>query len=658
MTERYLTKSRFKLARECPTKLFYTAKSDIYPDTKNNDSFLQALADGGHQVGELAKHYYPDGIEVKSLGYEKSIKATNELLKQDHVIIYEAALRHDNLFVRVDILLKDGNQIHLIEVKAKSADGDDPAQFLTNKGYIRSNHLPYLEDIAFQKHVAQGALGHRNVTASLMFVNKQACCPTDGLNQKFRTVIDTNGRHGIEVSSKLSAEDLSSQLLVEIKADDLIEKIWKDQATTEPSDSGFIASIEKFASHYVSDTKITTNIGNQCKKCEFRVPQAELEHDQNSGFNECWSQYLDTDELVQPLVLDLWNSRKTEELISKQKYRLIDIDESDLDIKRVEQGMSTTERQFIQVNKTQNEDTSSYVDQSGLENEIETWQFPFNFIDFETSRVAIPFHKGQHPYSQIAFQFSHHILFEDGQIQHASEYLNARPGEFPNYEFVRALKSVLETNQGTVFRYHTHENSVLVGILKELHTDPNRPADANELIAFIQTITSSEKGILKPWCGKRNMVDLQAVIKHFYYNPLTKGSNSLKYVLPAILNSSDYLRDKYSQPIYGTPTMPSRNFTNHAWLKPDEIADPYKALPPVFESEDARQHQEFLQDQDIQQGGAALTAYSYLQFVEMKEEERSRIENALLRYCELDTLAMVIVYEALVDALNSVHERN
>ena len=40
---RYLTKSRFKLALECPTKLFYTGKTDLYPDTKQDDQVLQAL---------------------------------------------------------------------------------------------------------------------------------------------------------------------------------------------------------------------------------------------------------------------------------------------------------------------------------------------------------------------------------------------------------------------------------------------------------------------------------------------------------------------------------------------------------------------------------------------------------------------------------------
>lgn len=42
---RYLTKSRFKLGMECPTKLFYTSKSDIYSNENLEDTFLAALAE-------------------------------------------------------------------------------------------------------------------------------------------------------------------------------------------------------------------------------------------------------------------------------------------------------------------------------------------------------------------------------------------------------------------------------------------------------------------------------------------------------------------------------------------------------------------------------------------------------------------------------------
>lgn len=62
---RYLTKSRFKLALECPTKLFYTGKSE-YANQKIDDPFLLALAKGGFQVGALAKRYFPACVEVKT----------------------------------------------------------------------------------------------------------------------------------------------------------------------------------------------------------------------------------------------------------------------------------------------------------------------------------------------------------------------------------------------------------------------------------------------------------------------------------------------------------------------------------------------------------------------------------------------------------------
>jgi hypothetical protein len=47
----------------------------------------------------------------------------------------------------------------------------------------------------------------------------------------------------------------------------------------------------------------------------------------------------------------------------------------------------------------------------------------------------------------------------------------------------------------------------------------------------------------------------------------------------------------------------------------------------------------------IAEGGAAATAYSRLQFEEISIESRAKINAALLRYCELDTLAMVMIVQ-------------
>jgi len=56
---RTLSKSRFKSALECPTKLYYSGKKKEYANQMAENEFMMALAEGGFQVGELAKYYHP-----------------------------------------------------------------------------------------------------------------------------------------------------------------------------------------------------------------------------------------------------------------------------------------------------------------------------------------------------------------------------------------------------------------------------------------------------------------------------------------------------------------------------------------------------------------------------------------------------------------------
>ena len=49
---------------------------------------------------------------------------------------------------------------------------------------------------------------------------------------------------------------------------------------------------------------------------------------------------------------------------------------------------------------------------------------------------------------------------------------------------------------------------------------------------------------------------------------------------------------------------------------------------------------------EIKDDGAAMTAYAKMQFEEMSNYERDELTKSLLQYCELDTMAMVMIYEA------------
>ena len=118
--------------------------------------------------------------------------------------------------------------------------------------------------------------------------------------------------------------------------------------------------------------------------------------------------------------------------------------------------------------------------------------------------------------------------------------------------------------------------------------------------------------------------------------------------MPAILNTCDFLKSKYSQEI-GRINLTSLNFEdNKVWLETmgNMTINPYKLLPELFSEWTIDSKTKLISGlQNISDGGAALTAYGKLQFTEMTEEERLGISNSLLKYCELDTLAMVMIYE-------------
>jgi hypothetical protein len=268
--------------------------------------------------------------------------------------------------------------------------------------------------------------------------------------------------------------------------------------------------------------------------------------------------------------------------------------------------------------------------------------------------MAIPFNKGRRPYEGIAFQFSHHVVYEDGRIEHKGEYINTERGMFPNYEFVRRLKSELSQDKGTIFKYSPHENTYLNMIYEQLQTEKTVIKDKEDLCDFIQEISHSKKDSIYSWKGERDMVDMLNLVKWYFYDPATNGSNSIKQVLPAILNNSDYLKEKYSKPIYGTDQIPSYNFKNKVWVEIEEgkniVKDPYSLLEQMFQDAD-KCNQLISSNEEIKDGGAAMTAYAKMQFEEMSDYEKSELTSSLLKYCELDTMAMVMIYESFKDKI-------
>ena len=429
------------------------------------------------------------------------------------------------------------------------------------------------------------------------------------------------------------------------------EKIASMAALTEEE-------INELSGKYEADIKVPSVIGSKCKHCEFICSSEDEKSGLKNGFKECWGEclgWIDAD-FEEPTVLDISNYRSADKMIAEGKIKFCDLSDVDLNVKGDDKpGLSNSQRQWLQVKTGADNSSDIYFDHDGMQLEMGTWVFPLHFIDFETSTMALPFIEGRKPYEGIAFQFSHHIYHENGDIEHNSQYVNTERSIFPNFEFIRALKNDLENDDGTIFRYADHENSFLNLIYQQLQELSGDIADVKELSEFIKTITHSTKSSSEKWDGDRDMVDMLKLVKRYYYDPSTKGANSIKNVLPAILNSSKFLKEKYSQPIYGASKgIKSLNFKDWTWveIKGEEVVNPYKKLPKLFLDVSDKNTKLLSNEDELADGGAALTAYAKLQFEDMSDYERKELEKGLLKYCELDTFAMVMIYEAWIDMIN------
>jgi len=700
---RPLTKSRFKMALECPTRLYYAARPEKYFDLDRDNDFLHSLADGGNQVGELAKYLYHDdpigaGITIESLDYEVALGETAQRMSNpDPIVIAEAAIAFKNFFIRVDIMLHDPatKTLQLIEVKSSCVDEETVVRrFKNNHGEFQSNWLPYLYDAAFQTQVARLAFPGYQIEPVLVLLDSQVDCDVDGLHQRFQIFEELDpdtGRNRSRIKTEPgTVRSLlgSLKILRQIEISDVVEELCQKpiELSFLPQEAagGLLPFMNWSSKVQQSGERWFGAVSKACKSCPYRAGSSEQK---NSGVHECWQLAMDKGLLDlgvssvdrdTPLSIDLWGGSAgatsiAQVVLDKRRAYVADIQIEDLPAKKgsdTSSGMPAIQRRMAQVVSARGEKTP-YLHEESLK-VMDEWVWPLHMIDFETSAPAVPFFAGMRPYETLAFQFSHHVMERDNlgkiRIRHANQWISTSANTFPSIEFVRHLKKALMPGgslKGTVFRYHNHENTVLRNLRRFIKDQKRWDApDTEELIAFIDLITrttGAERSSQHQ--GERQMQDLHRFVQNGYYSGYAGGSISLKKILPAILLDAPGVAELYKKPgVYGKGLeIESLNFEGiqgHVWIRQELGGDPYKTLPPIFSHE----HVEFNQmlarlagddeEGSIREGGLAMTAYNYTQFSCLEKKERMQIESALLRYCELDTLAMVMLVQGLMELRN------
>lgn len=607
-----LSKTDFQLASSCAKKLVY--KKAFYPTANDTNEYMEMLATGGYIVGRMATMLYPQGIEIEGITQD-CLRQTEKLMQQEEVVLFEPAFLSHEKMVRVDILVKKGNHLHIIEVKAKSFDSEE----LEDDKKLKLK----IEDVAYQYLVLSEFYPQYSIECSLLMPDKAKRTSIDHLAGWFSIRPSTKVADGEEDEFRAQQKPAFRKPEVVFKYEEAADRAAHVSRLNKEGILGYrdvtavVKSMQPEIRSRAENFLRILNKGIQptdykicktCKGCEFNTPNQS-----KNGYVECWGDLAYREHHI----FDLYfggsiGSKKDgyylDELIAAGKVGLFDMDESRLQ-KNGTVG-ARAQRQLLQLAKTKANEEWKSPELKGVLNSL---AYPLHFIDFETYTGALPFFKGMRPYELIAFQWSCHTITSPGAAPVHAEWIHT-DADFPNFAFARALMKQIG-HTGTPLMWATHENTVLRTILHQM----------DEFGVVDEPLRQWLISMTKDKDRDGRFVDMNKLTLDHYFHPAMKGRTSIKKVLPAIWNQHHYLHKVPHFSRYVPEALT------------EGVLDPYDTLSSGLSAlED---------DEEVVNGGtAAMRAYYRIRFDEkLTAAQRQEIKRQLLEYCKLDTMAMVII---------------
>ncbi len=240
------------------------------------------------------------------------------------------------------------------------------------------------------------------------------------------------------------------------------------------------SNVEKFKTILNGNDEPQVLIGEQCDK-PYACPFKET---------HCWESVPKKSIFTIPRLN--WN--KKNELTEKGILSICDLPTD----------FSLTPPQRAYVNRVLHNDPA--IDAEAIQQELASFQYPIHFLDFETDNPAIPRFDGLRPYQQFPFQYSCHVMEQDGAVTH-HEYLHTDKSD-PRKPLLESLLNHV-SNNGSVLVYNA---SFEKGVLKDLAA------------AFPEHASTLQSIIDRLW-------DQLVIFQRHYMHPDFCGSNSLKNAL-------------------------------------------------------------------------------------------------------------------------------
>lgn len=606
-----LSKSDFKLARDCPAKLTWRERG--YPNTLDDNPYLALLAEGGYMVEQLARLLFPGGVELEydPRRSRDAWETTLAAISSGDGIWFEATLLAGRQLARVDILKRRGNRFDLYEVKSKSFDGDDldegpggPFRQKRKPNGILTKWRPYLEDITYQVHVLRRLFPEAEVHAYLIVVDKSSTASVEAMPRLFTIRRGRNpGEPDLDVRftgdpAVIDPGELLGVIAVDAEVDELFDEVraFADAQESRYTDAAIVHQ--------------PAPLGLHCAKCEYRVATDES----MNGFRECWGPLAPDG----PSVLDLYMFGLTKHdgeklgdvMIANGRTGLDEVDPARL-VKKDGTPTSYSTRQLIQIEHTRRRE--SWLDPA-LATAIAKVSYPLHFIDFETSALAVPYHQGMRPYQSIGFQWSCHTIRAPGAVPEHREWLNV-VDLWPAVEFIDSLRRAIG-DDGTVLIWSKYERTILRQQREQLEA---RGLATPELMQWLEPLADKDH-------PDTRLLDQHKLCERHYFHPEMHGKTSIKWVLDAIWQNDPEVRRQFAE-----------------WMGGDayDVAaglGPYDAMPRVVVGDTVL---------NVADGTGAMRAYQAMLYGDPVDRDRHAEQWAelLRRYCKLDTLAMVLIWE-------------
>ena len=619
-----LSKSLFKLGLECPLRIKHSLTKPALPRRSGGDEYMRMLAEGGYMFEKLVRVYHPgEDMYVPKEPHATACARTIARIKAGDGLLHEATFAHDGLMARSDMVRVRGSIVDIIEIKSRSAEAG-PDGVADNSCLNKSDWEPYVVDLAYQVHVAGLALKAAGVNKTLrawFYVpNKNGSASPEEVRGVFCLTQDASGRRP-EVLYKGKAGPGDKTSLIAIL--DATEAV----SVAQPEQEAVPEAAKRLSLAIVDGEWPAPELGVKCIDCDFNVPG------QSSGYDLCWGSQARAEHHLFTLgklgFVEQANPGIVERIIRQAAPRaplVTDLQETDI----IGKGTRALDwkRQILAVRTGKPYLSSELVENpSGLMRCLPK-HYPLYFLDYEGTRCALPSAAGCRPYGQVAFQWSCHIIDKPGGPIRHTEWLDT-DSEDPTVGFLESLQKLLG-DKGTIYHWGSYEVSITRELANTLRGDKTKAA----LVAWADRNWGHGTG--KDAVPSERTLDLCDVSRRHFYDPGMKGSHSIKVVLPVAWKNPEIrkLFPEYAKDRHGK-----------------QAVNPYDALPALTlldRNPSAITQIAELEELDIvKDGTGAMRAYEHVRYGlgAGKPEVREDVRRQLLRYCQLDTAAMVMIWK-------------